>query len=262
MTTRPADTASTADQDTITYPETDGMPLPDGLFQAPLYIEVVGSLRTFLEDQPTIYINSNNFIYYLEGDPNVRIAPDCYVIVDFSEEARESMERRNTYLLWEVGKPPDFVLEIGSESTARRDLIYKRELYAQLGMQEYWMYDATGDDFYGEPLIGLTLVDGEYRRIDLSHEPGGMVRGHSTVLNLDLCWDDGRLRFYDPVSDRWLLNQSETKARAEAAEAQVIEVEAHAIAAEAQAEAERAARQSAEARMAAMEAELRRLRRE
>ena len=34
---------------------------------------------------------------------------------------------------WEVGKPPDFVLEVGSESTAENDLIGKRRTYAQIG---------------------------------------------------------------------------------------------------------------------------------
>ena len=27
----------------VVYPETDGMPLPDGEFQAPLYIDIVGT---------------------------------------------------------------------------------------------------------------------------------------------------------------------------------------------------------------------------
>ena len=54
----------------------------------------------------------------------------------------------------------------------------------------------------------------------------GMVRGRSEVLGLDLCWDDGRLRFYDPATDRWLLNQMEEQARAESAEARLAEVEA------------------------------------
>ena len=35
MTTRP--------ETSIVYPETDGMPLPDGEFQAPLYRRVVGT---------------------------------------------------------------------------------------------------------------------------------------------------------------------------------------------------------------------------
>ena len=69
------------------------------------------------------------------------------------------MEGNNTYLLWEVGKAPDFVLEIGSKSTANADLVRKRELYAELGVGEYWRYDATGGEFYGEPLVGERLVD-------------------------------------------------------------------------------------------------------
>jgi hypothetical protein len=122
-----------------------------------------------------------------------------------------------------------------------------------------------------------------------------MVRGHSPQLGLDLCWDAGRLRFYDPVAGRWLLNQMETEARADAEQAAREFAESHAEServareaaeahaeservareaaeahaeseragrefAESRAESERAARESAEALMAAMEAELRRLR--
>jgi hypothetical protein len=29
-------------------------------------------------------------------------------------------------------------------------------------------------------------------------------RGHSEVLNLDLCWEAGQLRWYDPVERRYL----------------------------------------------------------
>ena len=45
-------------------------------------------------------------------------------------------------------------------------------------MGEYWRFDSTGGDFYGEPLVGEQLVDGEYRRIELERESDGMVRGH------------------------------------------------------------------------------------
>ena len=250
MTTRPADTASTGDLTAIVYPESDGMPLPDGHFQDPLFREIVSTLEAHFNDSPNIAVSGNTFIYYQEGNPQRWVSPDCYVAFDIS---MESIERNNTYRIWEVGKPPDFALEIGSPSTATTDLVGKRELYAELGIGEYWRYDATGGDFYGEPLVGERLVEGEYRRLELEREPGGLVRGHSEVLGLDLCWDDGRLRFYDPATDRWLLNQMEEQARAESAET-------HATAAEARADAERAARESAEERLAEVEAELRRLR--
>ena len=151
------------------------------------------------------------------------VSPDCYVALDIDSS---SIERFNTYRLWEVGKPPAFVLEIGSPSTATTDLVRKRNLYAQLSISEYWRYDSTGGNFYREPLVGEVLSDGEYRRLDLHHEPDGMVWAHSPALGLDLCWHEGRLRFYNPNSGRWLLTPLEAEDARLAAEARAAELEA------------------------------------
>ena len=236
MTTRPAAPASAEDRTTIFYPESDGMPLPDGEFQSPLFREIVSTLAAHLNDRPNTNVNGNTFIYYEEGNPRRFVSPDCYVAFDIS---LESIERFNAYLTWEVGKSPDFVLEIGSPSTASIDRVEKRELYARLGITEYWRYDATGGDFYGEALVGEHLAEGEYRRMEMNREADGMVWAHSPLLNLDLCWDEGRLRFYDPAARVWLLNQMEERAAKEA---------------------ERVGRESAEARLTELEDELRRLR--
>ncbi len=217
----------------VVYPETDGMPLPDGETQAPQYIRIVGTVRVHFEDVPGARVNGNTMLYYSEGNPRAFVSPDCYVVLNLSERQLESIERNNVYLLWEVGKAPDFVLEIGSESTARVDLGRKRELYADLGVGEYWRHDPTGEEFYGEPLVGERLVDGEYRPIVQHYEHDGRVWSHSDALNLDLWWEDGHLRFWDPVSGRWLLSHEEEKQRADqemsgrlAAEARVLELEA------------------------------------
>ena len=226
MTTRAA---------TIIYPETDGMPLPDGEYQSPLFRRVVGDLEDHFRDVPGAHVNGNTFIYHVEGDPRRSVSPDCYVALDLSESALESLslEGNNTYLLWEVGKAPDFVLEIGSGSTAAADLGRKRDLYAELGVLEYWRYDATGGEFYGEPLVGEYLEDGEYRRFELRQESDGRLWSHSEVLDLDIWWIDGDLRFWDPVAGGWLLRRDEERAsrlqerrRAEAAESRVRELEA------------------------------------
>ena len=102
----------------------------------------------------------------------------------------------------------------------------KRDLYAELGVGEYWRYDETGGDFYGEPLVGERLVDGEYRRLELHRESDGGVWCHSEVLNLDLWWDDGDLRFWDPVAGNWLLSHEEERTGRLDAEARVAELEA------------------------------------
>ena len=53
----------------------------------------------------------------------------------------------------------------------------------------------------------------------MHREANGMVWAHSPTLNPDLCWDEGRLRYYDPTEARWLLNQEEEQASRQEAEA-------------------------------------------
>ena len=231
---------------TTVYPETDGMPLPDGEYQSPLFRRIVRDLEVHTADKPGSRVNGNTFIYYIEGNPRRSVSPDCYVVFGLSEEALESIRRHNSYLVWEVGKAPDFVLEIGSVSTAAVDLGRKRDLYAELGVREYWRYDASGGEFYGEGLVGEYLVDGEYRRLEMRVEGDGRVWGSSEVLGLDIWWDEERLRFWDRELECWVLSQEEEKAGRLAAEARV--------------EQEMSGRLEAEARLAELESELRRLR--
>ena len=124
----------------------------------------------------------------------------------------------------------DFALEMASQTTAGNDVGGKRELYERLGIGEYWRFDATGGDLYGEPLVGERLVDGHYQRIPLTHEPDGSIRGYSPALDIYLSWErqqdsqenaredteDGWLFLYNPATGRRLLSYSEVRARAEA----------------------------------------------
>ena len=246
----------------IVYPETDGMPLPDGEYQAPLYRRIVRDLEVHFSNVPGSRVNGDTFIYYVEGDPRRSVSPDCYVVFGLTEAALRSLslEENNVYLLWEVGKPPDFILEIGSESTANADLVRKRELYAELGVGEYWRFDATGGEFYGEPLVGERLVNGEYSRIEMLRESDGRIWSHSEALKLDLWWADGELRFWDPVAGRWLLSQEEERDGRLVAETRAETAEVRAETAEVRAEEERTSRVAAESRLAELETELRRLR--
>ena len=248
-----ADTAATTE---IFYPETDGMPLADGEYQLRHFMDVISILKFFF-NRPDIVVSGNTFIYYVEGNPRRWLSPDCYVAFGVSEEL---MLSNNMYLLWDMGKAPDFVLEIGSPSTGRNDLGSKRDLYASIGVGEYWMFDPSGGEHYGFSLRGERLVDGEYRPLEMNIEPNGGAWGFSPTLNLELHWVDGRLRIYDPKGGRWLQNMEETAEAKEVAEAAIERERAARQSAETIAETERAARESAEARLAEMEAELRRLR--
>ena len=248
MTTKPAPATE------IIYPETDGMPLPDGYYQDPLFREIVTTVEMHFKDRPDVTVSGNTFVYYRQGDPRRFVAPDCYVALGIS---KESIQRFNTYRTWEVGQPPDFALEIGSPSTADHDLTDKRDLYARIGIGEYWRFDATGGDFYHEPLVGEYLADGQYHRFPLNHEPNGLIWAYSPALNLNLCWENGRLRFHNPATNEWLLSYQEQHAARQAAQAHAREVEAHAREAEAHARQAEAHATAVEARATAVEAHAR-----
>ena len=207
----------------IHYPETDGMPLPDGEYQLDYFIEIIAILKHFFRNRFDVWVNGNTFLYYVEGDFQSFVSPDCYVAFGVD---RDLILSNNNYRVWDMGKAPDFVLEIGSPSTWRQDLGTKRDLYARLGVVEYWKFDPSGGDHYGEPLVGETLVDGEYRELDMVRGADGGVWGYSPTLNLELRWQEGRLRFYDHVGRRWLENLEESEARAQTAEARNAELEA------------------------------------
>ena len=198
-------------------------------------------------------------IYVRTDEEDTReFAPDFI----FARQVRdpERVIRRNGYVISEVGKPPDLVLEVGSRNTGRRDFTVKREGYAALGIGEYWRFDPSGGEYHDVPLAGDTLVDGEYVSVEIVAESDGRHWGYSETLELELWWEEGKLRFRDPESGEFLLTPVELAADRLAVYERADVAELRADVAELRAEEERAAREVAEARMVGMEAELRRLR--
>ena len=146
--------------------------------------------------------------------------------------------RRNAYVISEQGKPPDFVLEIASRSTGSEDTGEKRDVYAAMGIPEYWRFDETGE-FHGVHLAGDRLVNGVYEPIQIDQLSEGTYQGHSEVLDLNIRWHDGQLEWYNPETGLHIPTFDDERARADE---------------------ERAGRLEAEARVHELEEELRRLR--
>ena len=242
MTTR----SSLKQRQTVDYSHIE--PLPDPPREPDMQrfeslVNFVASLLTYLADRDDVLISGGGYLRRIGSNANERLAPDC--VVAFGVDPR-LIVARNGYVISEVGKPPDFVLEVASRSTGRTDYTVKRDGYAGYGVREYWRFDHTGGRFHDAALAGDVLVDGAYEPVDITHEPGELIWGHSEVLGLDLCWNDGDLLLRDPLTGEFLpIPEEERAARIEA---------------EGRAELERVARQAAEARQAELEAEIRRLR--
>ncbi len=139
--------------------------------------------------------------------------PDLVVAFGVDPDA---VEENNGYEIDDVGKPPDLVLEAASRRTGRVDYTTKRDDYAAFGVSEYWHFDYTGGRYHDAPLGGDRLVDSRYEPIPLADDrPGemyGMLSGYSESLDLCLCWDNGKLRFYDPKTDEFLMSPEELEA--------------------------------------------------
>ena len=167
-------------------------------------------------ERSDVLVSGEGYLCETAGARSDRLVPDC--VVAFGVYPQE-ITQRNGYVIQEVGKPPDFVLEAGSASTGRRDYTVKRDTYARFGVVEYWRFDHTGGNFHGVPLAGDRLVDGEYAAIPLSTTPDGVIWGHSEILGLDVCWDSGRPRFFDRSTQEYLLDYMELLDSRYAAEA-------------------------------------------
>lgn len=186
-------------------------------------------MARFVDDPSALIMGPSVNLVYDSAVPGSFIVPDCFVV--FGVDVQTIRHARRSYRIDEWGRTPAFVLEVGSPSTAARDLGVKREIYASMGAREYWRMDVTGGEFYGEPLVGERLVDGEYERIELHRESDGDSWSRSEVLGVDFCHrldDEGYSTFElrDSETGEWLnFLDREVVARQEA-EARVKELEA------------------------------------
>ena len=226
-------------------------PPEDGLVEDAVITLIKAILvARYADDPTTLVLGPATFLIYDSDTPGSLIAPDCYVM--FGVDADFILDYRQSYRIEEWGVIPAFALEVASPSTARRDLTEKRELYASIGVGEYWRLDKFREN-YGEPLVGERLVNGEYERFDLHTEDNGDVWSRSEVLGVDFYYraeseDFGAFLLRDSTTAEWLNDLSgeivahaETKAARQVAEARA---------------------QAAETRNRELQAELDRLRRQ
>lgn len=189
---------------TLVYPSSDGKPMAETDKHRKLMVDFIQMLEHHFQEVNDVYVSGNLLIYYEEGNPRRSIAPDVFVVFGVGKKPRR------TYLTWEEGSTPDFVLEVASPSTYQHDFGSKKELYASvLAVKEYYIYDPYGD--ITPSFIGYRLVDGKYQEITF-------VDGRlpSTVLDLELSEHAGDLRLYNPTTQQWLQPPEECAEQAEA----------------------------------------------
>lgn len=151
-------------QSEIFYPSADGEPVAETYDHLYVLLTTLAVLKQYLaETQATVL--ANQFMYYAQGYPKLRVAPDVMVIFDVSPGGRDN------YKIWEEGQVPSVIFEMTSSGTKDQDQIFKKTLYEQLGVKEYWLFDPKSE-WQEEQLRGYRLRGEIYETIsDNRSEP-------------------------------------------------------------------------------------------
>ncbi len=182
----------------IVYPESDGKPLGETPLHRDELVELVFRLRRHFADDPTVYVSGNMMMYYQAGNPRASLSPDVFVALGAGERYRR------VYKIWEEACGPTFVVEVSSLATAREDRGRKKDLFARLGVVEYWLYDPEGE-YLEPPLQGFRLSG--WRYVPIAPDEAGVFT--SDVLGLELRLVDGLLEVFDPASGERLLRMAD-----------------------------------------------------
>ena len=172
----------------IVYPSSDGEPVAETFAHLYAMLVTIEVLTQYLQGQRATVLG-NQFMYYAQGFPRMRVAPDVMVVFGVEPGGRDN------YKIWEEGEVPSAVFEMTSQGTRSQDEVFKKTLYAQLGVQEYWLFDPKAE-WLNPALQGYRLRGEEYEPIS---------DGLSEPLQLRLVHEGQLIGFYRRDNNERLL---------------------------------------------------------
>ena len=129
-------------KDSLKWPEDASIELIDGMvymMSSPsishqrLHRELSAQLESFLRGKPCEMFTFLNVRLFPQDDDldTTFVIPDIFVVCDKSKLEDDRA----------VKGPPDFIIEILSESNRGHDLVTKKDWYERSGVKEYWVID-------------------------------------------------------------------------------------------------------------------------
>jgi len=226
-------------------PDGDGVPMETERHKKQMDL-LVDSLEPWLGKRG--YVGGNMFVYFSPNQlKNEEFkGPDVFVTLGLGNKERKS------WVVWEEGKSPDVVIELLSESTAKKDKTIKKDVYQnQLKVAEYFWFDPFNpDDFQG-----FELSRGVYKELPflndsfLSQQLGlKLIRWRKLYKNVETTW----LR-WATLDGELLLLPAEIEAQRADTEAQRADAEAQRADLERQQKEQALQRADAEAQRADLE---------
>ena len=215
------------------YPYGDGK-RPESTKHGRTLMYGLAAAGVLLNHLPDALVAYDLLFLFEEGNPKAAVAPDITVALGAGRHDR------NSYKLWEEGRPPDFALEALSQRTWQKDVQIKPGLYRDLGVREFWQLDPLRK--LPEPMIGYRLHGGVYKPIPIEQSGGR----RSEVLGAELFFDGTELRIRSLRTGKNVPHLVQAMQRLDQSERQLAEERAARQMAERQREEERVARQTAE----------------
>ncbi|MDJ0508255.1 MAG: Uma2 family endonuclease [Crocosphaera sp.] len=142
----------------VIYPSSDGEPVAETYIHLYAILTTLEVLRQYLSGQQATVL-ANQFMYYSQGLPRMRVAPDVMVIFNVEPGGRDN------YKIWEEKQVPQVIFEMTSPGTKNQEQEFKKTLYEQLGVKEYWLFDPKGE-WIPDNLQGYRLRNNSYETIE------------------------------------------------------------------------------------------------
>lgn len=207
----------------VVQPKLTPLPDPeeDRMQQFTHFVRAGAILRAYFRQalgRNDVLVSGDGYLCRRAGEARTSPRPDVVVALALPFDPG-LIEEANGYTIEEIGQPPDFVLEVGSSTTGRRDYTVKRDIYAGMGVREYWRFDHTGGRYHDAALAGDALVDGQYEPIHIEVGEDGIHRGYSAALGLELHWVERQLKFFDRASGEYVPDMEESWAQRDEARA-------------------------------------------
>ncbi|WP_354635772.1 Uma2 family endonuclease [Planktothricoides raciborskii] len=169
----------------IIYPDSDGQPMSDNTEHFQLIVLIKENLEILFSAEQNVFVAGDLLWYTVEGDNQLRQAPD--VMVAFGRPKG----RRGSYQQWqEENIAPQVVFEILSPGNRPSEMAKKFQFYDRYGVEEYYLYDPDRLDLTGWLRQGekLAVID----RVSGWVSPRLGIKFELTESGLELIRPDGQ----------------------------------------------------------------------
>jgi Uma2 family endonuclease len=128
----------------IIYPSSDGQPMAESTEHYQWIVTIAGGLEDLFKDDDNVFVAGDLLWYPVEGQSEIRRAPDTMVVFGRPKGARGSYIQH-----LEAGIAPQVVFEVLSRGNRISEMARKFEFYQTYGVEEYYVYDHLANDLVG-----------------------------------------------------------------------------------------------------------------